>query len=102
MEPTRLDTARVHAARSLINPIFLDTPFYRCAALETGLGCKVSIKLETPNPVRSFKARGAEVVASLKADNGERAMVCASAGSLSALWCEPGCRPCLARSGSSD
>ena len=82
MEPTRLDTARVHAARSLINPIFLDTPLYKCAALETGLRCKVSIKLETANPVRSFKARGAEMVASLTADNGERAMVCASAGNL--------------------
>ena len=82
MGPTRLDTARVHAARGLINPIFLDTPLYRCEALETSLGCKVSIKLETANPVRSFKARGAEVVASLLADNGSRAVVCASAGNL--------------------
>jgi hypothetical protein len=34
-----------------------------------GLGCTVSIKLETANPVRSFKARGTEVVASLLAGN---------------------------------
>lgn len=66
----------------MINPIFLDTPLYRCEALESSLGCKVSIKLETANPVRSFKARGAEVVASLLADNGSRALVCASAGNL--------------------
>jgi threonine dehydratase len=38
------------------------------------LGCAVTIKLETANPVRSFKARGAEVVASLLAGNGSRAV----------------------------
>ncbi|MGD0377205.1 MAG: pyridoxal-phosphate dependent enzyme [Streptosporangiaceae bacterium] len=59
-----------------------DTPLYRCEALEPDLGCTVSIKLETANPVRSFKARGTEVVASLLAGNGSRAVVCASAGNL--------------------
>ena len=82
MQGTRLDMARVVAARGVIDPIFLDTPLYRCEALEAGLGCMVSIKLETANPVRSFKARGTEVVASLLADNGSRAVVCASAGNL--------------------
>jgi threonine dehydratase len=79
---TRLDTARIRAARRVIDPIFLDTPLYRCEALEPVLGCAVSIKLETANPVRSFKARGTEVVASLLADRGSRAVVCASAGNL--------------------
>src|SRR6478609_5280406 len=74
--------ARIRAARQAINPVFLDTPLYRCEALEPGLGCTVSIKLETANPVRSFKARGTEVVASLLADIGSRAVVCASAGNL--------------------
>ena len=60
----RLGTARIRAARRVIDPVFLDTPLYRCEALEAGLGCTVSIKLETANPVRSFKARGTEVVAS--------------------------------------
>ena len=82
MQETRLDTARIRAARRVIDPIFLDTPLYRCEALEPDLGCTVSIKLETANPVRSFKARGTEVVASLLADNGSRAAVCASAGNL--------------------
>ncbi|MCW2891965.1 MAG: threonine dehydratase [Actinomycetia bacterium] len=82
MRQTRLDTARIRAARRVIDPIFLDTPLYRCEALEPDLGCTVSIKLETANPVRSFKARGTEVVASLLADNGSRAVVCASAGNL--------------------
>jgi threonine dehydratase len=79
---TRLDTARIRAARRVIDPVFLDTPLYRCEALEPGLGCAVSIKLETANPVRSFKARGTEVVASLLASTGSRAVVCASAGNL--------------------
>ena len=82
MLETRLDIARIEAARRVIDPLFLDTPLYRCEALEPALGCRVSIKLETANPVRSFKARGTEVVASLLADSGARAVVCASAGNL--------------------
>jgi threonine dehydratase len=82
VQKTRLDTARIRAARTVIDPIFLDTPLYRCEALEPDLGCTVSIKLETANPIRSFKARGTEVVANLLADNGSRAVVCASAGNL--------------------
>ncbi|GAB3967038.1 pyridoxal-phosphate dependent enzyme [Actinoallomurus acanthiterrae] len=82
MQGTRLDTARIRAARRMIDPVFRDTPLYRCEALEPDLGCAVSIKLETANPVRSFKARGTELVASLLADNGSRAVVCASAGNL--------------------
>ncbi|UVO11646.1 pyridoxal-phosphate dependent enzyme [Mycobacterium sp. SVM_VP21] len=42
----------------------------------------MSIKLETANPVGSFKARGTEVVASLLAGTGSGALVCASAGNL--------------------
>jgi threonine dehydratase len=79
---TRLDTARIHAARSLINPIFLDTPLYRCEALEADLGCRVSIKLETVNPVRSFKGRGTELVVNGLVEAGAQAVVCASAGNL--------------------
>ncbi|WP_307797349.1 threonine ammonia-lyase [Actinomadura barringtoniae] len=82
MQETRLDTARIRAARQVIDPIFLDTPLYRCEALEPVLGCAVSVKLETANPIRSFKARGTEVVASGLAANGSRAVVCASAGNL--------------------
>jgi threonine dehydratase len=82
VQETRLDTGRIRVARQVIDPVFLDTPLYRCEALEPGLGCAVSIKLETANPVRSFKARGTELIASLLVDNGARAAVCASAGNL--------------------
>jgi hypothetical protein len=83
VQETRLDTARIRAARRVIDPVFLDTPLYRCEALEPELGCTVSIKLETANPVRSFKARGTEVVASLLADQG-REPWCAPARATSA------------------
>ncbi|MCK2218492.1 pyridoxal-phosphate dependent enzyme [Actinomadura sp. ATCC 31491] len=79
---TRLDTVRIRAAREVIDPVFLDTPLYRCPALEPVLGCAVSVKLETANPVRSFKGRGTEVIASRLAGGGSRAVVCASAGNL--------------------
>jgi threonine dehydratase len=79
---TRLDLERIQAARGVIDPTFLDTPLYRCDALGRQLGCTVSIKLETANPVRSFKARGTELVASQLAELGRTAVVCASAGNL--------------------
>ncbi|HEV3358038.1 MAG TPA: pyridoxal-phosphate dependent enzyme [Pseudonocardiaceae bacterium] len=79
---TRLDDARIRAARQVIDPVFLDSPLYRCDALTAELGCAVSIKLETANPVRCFKGRGTEVVASQLAAAGGAAAVCASAGNL--------------------
>lgn len=82
MLATRLDLDRIRAARRVIDPIFLDTPCYPCDELGRQLGCTVSIKLETANPVRSFKARGTEFVASRLADQGRAAAVCASAGNL--------------------
>lgn len=82
MEQTRLDLARIQAARQAIDPIFLDSPLYPCVGLGTDLGCSVSLKLETVNPVRSFKARGTEIIASRLAAAGQRAVVCASAGNL--------------------
>jgi threonine dehydratase len=79
---TRLDLDRIRAARRVIDPIFLDTPLYQCDGLEGQLGCSVSIKLETANPVRSFKARGSELVASRLTGPDQAAVVCASAGNL--------------------
>jgi len=82
MLATRLDLDRIRAARRVIDPVFLDTPLYQCDALGRRLGCTVSIKLETANPVRCFKARGTELVAGLLAGQGRTAVVCASAGNL--------------------
>lgn len=82
MLKTRLDIDRIRTARRVIDPVFLDTPLYRCDPLGRALGCAVSIKLETANPVRSFKGRGTELVASGLDDQGRTAVVCASAGNL--------------------
>ncbi|MFJ9779419.1 threonine/serine dehydratase [Amycolatopsis sp. NPDC101161] len=82
MPDTRLDLDRIRAARRVIDPVFLDSPLYRCEPLERELGCRVSVKLETANPVRSFKGRGTELVTHGLAERGERAAVCASAGNL--------------------
>lgn len=82
MLTTRLDLDRIRAAREVIDPVFLDTPLYQCDALGRELGCAVSVKLETANPVRSFKGRGTELVASELAAQGRTAAVCASAGNL--------------------
>jgi threonine dehydratase len=48
--------------RALIDPVFLDSPVHRHAALDTALGCACVLKVETLNPIRSFKGRGAEAV----------------------------------------
>ncbi|WP_041833473.1 threonine/serine dehydratase [Actinoplanes sp. N902-109] len=82
MVQTRLDLDRIRAARGAIDPVFLDSPLYRCAALGSRLGCDLSIKLETANPVRSFKGRGTELITSRLAAQGAEAVVCASAGNL--------------------
>jgi threonine dehydratase len=76
----RLDLSRILVARDRIDPVFLDTPQYECEPLGTALGCRVVLKVETLNPVRSFKGRGTETVLARLHDAG--AVVCASAGNL--------------------
>jgi threonine dehydratase len=68
---------RVRDAVRSIDPVFLHTPYY---ALGDALGCSVMVKVETLNPVRSFKGRGTETVLASLA--GGTSVVCASAGNL--------------------
>ncbi len=65
-----------------IDPAFLETPAVSCAPLDRALGCLVTLKVETLNPVRSFKGRGTETVAAAARDKGASRLVCASAGNL--------------------
>lgn len=62
----------------VIDPVFLNSPQYRSEALEAELGCRLVVKLETLNPIRSFKGRGPSYFVSLL-EPGAR-IVCASAG----------------------
>ena len=59
---TPVGPARIVAARALIDPVFLDSPVLGNDALDTTLGCTCVLKIETLNPIRSFKGRGAEAV----------------------------------------
>jgi threonine dehydratase len=82
LDRVRLRLDRVRAAVDEIDPMFLDTPALVCAPLGRALGCSVTLKVETLNPVRSFKARGTETVAAVARDEGASRVVCASAGNL--------------------
>ena len=72
--------------------MFLDTPQYECAALGDVLGCSITLKIETLNPVRSFKGRGAETALSWLAQREEAPTVCASAGNLGQALAYSGAR----------
>nr|WP_297352384.1 pyridoxal-phosphate dependent enzyme [uncultured Caldimonas sp.] len=77
----RLSLARIEQAARLIDPVFLDSPQYECEPLSHVLGCRLTLKLETANPIRSFKGRGADCF--VKTDERVRpgvTLVCATAG----------------------
>jgi hypothetical protein len=52
---TRLDLDRIRRAQAVIDPVFLDSSQYERAPLGDALGCSITLKVETLNPVRSFK-----------------------------------------------
>ncbi len=77
----RLSLARIAQAARAIPPEYRDTPQYECGPLSEALGCRLVVKVETANPIRSFKGRGAAVLVGALAAAGERGpIVCASAG----------------------
>jgi threonine dehydratase len=78
----RLQLDQVRGAVNAIDPVFLDTPALPCPSLGHMLGCSVTLKVETLNPVRSFKGRGTETVAAMARRKGASRVVCASAGNL--------------------
>jgi len=77
-DPPRIRPERIEEARRLIDPVFLDTPQYECEPLSDLLGLRLILKVETLNPIRSFKGRGAETF--VARDGGDAPLVCASAG----------------------
>ena len=82
LDRVRLRLDRVRGAVGEIDPAFLDTPTLPCPPLGQALGCSMTLKVETLNPVRSFKGRGTETVAAVARGNGASRVVCASAGNL--------------------
>lgn len=78
MGARRLSIGRVEQAARVIDPVFLDSPQFVCEPLGEELGARLAIKVETLNPIRSFKGRGTEFLVS-EAESGVPLM-CASAG----------------------
>lgn len=77
----RLSLDAIAASATEIDPLFLGSSQFECEPLSDLLGCRLTLKLETANPLRSFKGRGAEFfVGRVLARGDERPMVCASAG----------------------
>jgi threonine dehydratase len=60
----RLKIENIRAAAGVIDPVFLNTPQYHADSLSRLLGVKIVVKIETANPIRSFKGRGAEYLVS--------------------------------------
>jgi len=82
--PHRLSLARIERAASLIDPVFKDTPQYDCEPLSQALGAALTLKIETMNPLRSFKGRGADYFAHEHAAR--------LAGRLASRWRQPSWR----------
>ena len=74
----RLSIERIEAAVKSIDPVFLDTPQFESESLSAALGVRAVLKVETVNPIRSFKGRGASLYMS-QVPLG-REVICASAG----------------------
>ena len=74
----RLCVDKIEAAERGIDPVFLGTPQFVSEPLSEQTGARVILKVETVNPIRSFKGRGAELFLSSVTDMPR--LVCASAG----------------------
>jgi threonine dehydratase len=77
-EPHRLSVERIEQAASVIDPVFQNSPQFRAETLERQLDCRLVVKVETLNPIRSFKGRGAEFL--MATMNGRHPLVCSTAG----------------------
>ena len=65
-------------AHQTIDAVFLNTPQFELDALNQGLNTRLLLKVETLNPIRSFKGRGTNYF--VKQQPQVTAFICASAG----------------------
>lgn len=75
----RLSIENIEEAYRVIDPAFRDSPQIHSRGLSELTGCRMVVKIETLNPIRSFKGRGADYFVRKAADPKEP-LVCASAG----------------------
>ena len=90
----RLSLDNIALAASVVNPVFLNSPQFDCEPLSAALGAPLLLKVETQNPLRSFKGRGADFFMHQNAERlADRALVCATAGN----WGQAMAYVCCAR-----
>lgn len=77
--PRPIDVANIEEAARVIDPVFLRSPQFGCESVAKEVGFDTVLKIESMNPIRSFKGRGAEYFAH-RHDEDERPWICASAG----------------------
>jgi len=75
---TDLKLANIEHAASVIDPVFRDSPQFVDEPLCALLGRQTIVKIETANPIRSFKGRGADYL--MRGLDPKIKVVCASAG----------------------
>ena len=73
-----LSPARIEEALEHIDPVFLDSPQFVAERLGAELGREIVVKVETMNPIGSFKGRGTTLLA--RELDPERTWVCSTAG----------------------
>jgi len=88
VEPLSLE--KIDEASRVVPAEFLHTPQYVDAALSAALGRETVLKIETLNPLRSFKGRGAEYF--MRGLDAGRHVVCASAGNFGQAIAYAACR----------
>jgi threonine dehydratase len=76
----RLSLRRIEKAARCIDEVFLGSPQYEAEALGDELGLKLVCKVETANPIRSFKGRGTDYLLHRLGGKHPGRLVCASAG----------------------
>ena len=74
----RLSMNKIRGAIPLIDPTFLNTPQFFSNGLSDVFCCNLMVNIETLNPIKSFKGRGAELL--LAQIEEFDPVVCASAG----------------------
>jgi threonine dehydratase len=75
---SRVTLDRVRAAARTIAPVFLHSPQFGNEGLDRALGQRVLLKVETLNPIRSFKGRGGDWYVAQQPRG--TTILCASAG----------------------
>jgi threonine dehydratase len=79
LSASRLSLDHIEIASRVIDPVFRRTPQFESQTLSSAFGMELVLKVETVNPIRSFKGRGADYFLSDLSPR-TKSLVCGSAG----------------------